>query len=336
MDEILLSIIIPVYNLENYIENCINSIISQTNKNSIEIVLIDDGSKDKSAEICKKYCEKYEFIKYFYQENAGVSVARNNGLLKATGKYIWFVDGDDWILEDSINKIINVLKKENNIDIIASGLIKCFDEKTKVGKEFSIDVVNSVNSTKYPENIINLFKSGLFTPSLCGNVIRKQIFLENKIYLDKNVKYTEDIDCTLNVYMNAKKIILLDGPIYAYRQAREGSATTSKITQKKVEDSMNLVIRWMKKTEDEEYPVQLKKEIQAFIKYEYSIVVGLLFSMNKINENLFLKIKEYEHLLLNGKGIKGKLVNFMYKICGFNIVGKCMAFWIKNKNKIKI
>lgn len=92
----LVSVIIPVYNLENYIENCLNSIISQTYKN-LEILCIDDGSTDKSADKIKSMAEKDERIKYIYQENAGVSAARNKGLDVFTGDYVMFVDGDDYI-----------------------------------------------------------------------------------------------------------------------------------------------------------------------------------------------------------------------------------------------
>lgn len=89
MDDILLSVIIPVYNLENYIAKCLNSIIAQINE-EVEIILIDDGSKDKSGKICQEYVEKSQQIKYFYQENGGVSVARNQGLRKATRKVYTF------------------------------------------------------------------------------------------------------------------------------------------------------------------------------------------------------------------------------------------------------
>ncbi len=89
MGNILLSVIIPVYNLENYIAKCLDSIISQINE-KLEIILIDDGSKDKSAEICQEYEKKYQQIKYFYQENGGVSVARNNGLRKAVREIYTF------------------------------------------------------------------------------------------------------------------------------------------------------------------------------------------------------------------------------------------------------
>lgn len=92
----LVSIIIPVYNLEDYIENCLNSVVNQTYR-ELEILCIDDGSTDKSAEKIKAFAERDSRVKYLYQENAGVSAARNKGLDEATGEYVMFVDGDDYI-----------------------------------------------------------------------------------------------------------------------------------------------------------------------------------------------------------------------------------------------
>ena len=133
MKETLLSIIIPMYNLEQYISYCLDSIVSQANEN-VEIILIDDGSKDKTRKICDNYCKKYNYIKYLYQENAGVSVARNNGLKKAIGEYILFVDGDDWIINDSIPQIINKIKNNREVDIIAGDFVKAKNNKIKIIK----------------------------------------------------------------------------------------------------------------------------------------------------------------------------------------------------------
>ena len=109
-----ISVIIPVYNLENYIENCLNSIVNQT-YNELEILCVDDGSSDRSAEIIRSFCEKDARVKYFYQENDGVSAARNSGLEKAAGEYIMFVDSDDFIEKNMIETILK--NKENDLTI---------------------------------------------------------------------------------------------------------------------------------------------------------------------------------------------------------------------------
>lgn len=328
MKDILLSIIIPMYNLEKYIAFCIESIVSQVNKN-IEIILIDDGSKDGTREICNEYCKKYDFIKYFYQENAGVSVARNNGLQKAKGEYILFVDGDDWIIKDSLPYIINKIRNNKEIDILAGNFVK--SKKNKIRNK-KIKYIPNLPEYNYPENLIKLFETNNFNPALWCNIIKRKLFLDNDIFLDVNVKYTEDMDCTLRLYLKAKRIDMLDTPFYVYRQ-NQTSATHS-CSIKRVDDTMNFVIKWnneIKEIESED----LRKHLFKFVQYQYSIVVGLLYTLSKVDrEKLISKIKKYEYLLNNGLGKKGKIIHYTYNIFGFQIVGKLMAIYIKLKSKI--
>ncbi len=108
----LVSIIIPVYNLENYIENCLNSVVNQTYRD-LEILCIDDGSTDKSAEIIKRFAVSDSRVKYFYQQNSGVSAARNRGLDEATGDYIMFVDGDDYLHYQAVELFVNEIEKSD-------------------------------------------------------------------------------------------------------------------------------------------------------------------------------------------------------------------------------
>ena len=326
MEEILLSIIIPIYNLEDYISYCLDSIVSQVKEN-VEIILIDDGSKDKSREICESYCEKYCYIKYFYQDNAGVSVARNNGLKKAVGDYILFVDGDDWIINNSIPQIINKIKNNREVDIFAGDFVKSKNNHTKSKKVKN----TSLNLKKYdfPENLIKLFETNNFNPSLWCNIIKRNLFFSNNILLDANVKYTEDMDCMLQLFLKAKKIDFIEKPFYVYRQ-NQASATHS-CSLKRVDDTMNFVIKWNDRIQEIESE-ELKKYLFNFVQYEYSIVVGLLYTLPK-NERrkIITKVKEYEYLFTKGISKKVKIVYYVYKLFGFKIVGRLMAMYIKVK-----
>lgn len=107
----LISIIIPIYNVSKYLNRCVDSVVNQTYKN-IEIILVDDGSKDNSGEMCDKYQEEYSNIKVVHKENAGLGFARNTGLEYVTGKYVIFVDGDDYIQKDMVENLYNDLKKQ--------------------------------------------------------------------------------------------------------------------------------------------------------------------------------------------------------------------------------
>ena len=124
----LVSVIIPVYNAEKFLARTINFVLAQTYKN-FELLLVDDGSKDKSAEICQQYVEKDERVKYFYKTNGGVSSARNFGIEKATGEYIAFMDNDDEIKPDYLEVHVNNI---GNCDLIVSDYVMYEDGK-KIG-----------------------------------------------------------------------------------------------------------------------------------------------------------------------------------------------------------
>lgn len=115
-NNIIISIVIPVYNVEKYLDECLGSIIKNYHTN-VEVILVDDGSTDKSGSLCDKYDKKYEFISVIHKKNGGLSSARNVGIEKAKGKYIWFVDSDDYISNDSISNILEEAKKDGDLII---------------------------------------------------------------------------------------------------------------------------------------------------------------------------------------------------------------------------
>ena len=112
MDKDLISIIVPIYNVEKYIKKCIDSIINQTYTN-LEIILVDDGSPDNCGKICDKYKEKDDRIKVIHKKNGGLSDARNAGIDIATGEYITFIDSDDYVAENYIEVLYNLCKEQN-------------------------------------------------------------------------------------------------------------------------------------------------------------------------------------------------------------------------------
>ena len=115
------SVIIPIYNVEKYLEKCLNTIINQTYKN-LEIILIDDGSTDKSSTICDEYCEKDKRIKVIHKNNEGVSSARNKGIELSKGKYIVFIDPDDYVTDEHVEVLYDCIIS-NNVDLVISNLI---------------------------------------------------------------------------------------------------------------------------------------------------------------------------------------------------------------------
>ncbi len=333
MENNKLSIIIPVYNLEKYISKCLDSIINQIKEN-IEIIIVNDGSTDKTEDICNKYCERYSYIKYFYQRNNGVSSARNLGLSKATGEYVLFIDGDDWLLEDAISKIL--LELEEEYDIFLGDFVKSFNGKIMLKGKKDKNLKLDVNKMKYPENFIYLFKNELYNLSLWCNIIRRQLFYSNNIRLDTNIKYTEDMDCMLQLLLSTNKIKLMIDPIYVYRQDTQDSAT-SKWTNERVNNTMYFVDKWYNNINYSNLDEQIKRYIIDFIRYQYCIALGIdALVPKKGKRDVNDKIEKYRFLLNDAYGKKQKMVRITYKILGFKMTCKLMGFWIKNKSKVNI
>lgn len=130
MDENLVSIIVPIYNVQSFLNECINSLLKQTYSN-IEVLLINDGSTDKSEEICREYCKKDSRLSYFYQSNSGVSSARNKGINYSKGNYILFVDADDYVEPSFVEEMLASLKI-NEVDCVQCGYKKKIGDRVHV------------------------------------------------------------------------------------------------------------------------------------------------------------------------------------------------------------
>lgn len=215
MEEDLISIIVPVYNLENYIEKCIKSLINQT-YNKIEIILIDDGSTDNSFYIMEKYSKIDKRIHLIHKKNEGVSKARNVGLKVSNGKYLCFVDGDDTVDKNYINFLYKSLKK-NNADIAI-----CGHKDIKNGKVIfeTKDLEANVNA----ESAIRmLLETNYFFSTCWAKMFKKQLF--EGIYFDENLQIGEDLDVLYKIFYKAESFYINTKEKYYNTLIRDNSAS---------------------------------------------------------------------------------------------------------------
>ncbi|MCQ2022958.1 glycosyltransferase, partial [Clostridium butyricum] len=175
MNNVQISIIVPIYNTENYLKRCINSIINQ-NITNFEVILINDGSTDNSRKICEEYSKLYENIRLINQENLGQAYARNLGITEAKGKYIGFVDSDDYIDKNMYSNLVNIAES-NRCDIAV-----CSDEKV-------YDNSDVLQCSKYAQSIIEEDKEKIIKMYLlqqissysCDKIFKKELLIKNKI-----------------------------------------------------------------------------------------------------------------------------------------------------------
>ena len=210
-----ISVIVPVYNVEKYLDKCLTSLIKQTYKN-FEIIVINDGSIDNSLAICNKYANKYDNVKVYDYKNAGVAHARNVGIKKATGDYLLFVDSDDYIDEKLLENINEFLKK-NDCDIV------CFD---------MYKVVNNVNTYYHTSNSLvkdNIKRYIIGDSGPCNKLIKKKLF-NNLKFMEKI--YYEDLATMPILALYTNKIEFLEEPLYYYVQRDNSIMHQKKFSEK--------------------------------------------------------------------------------------------------------
>lgn len=214
MDLEKISIIVPIYNAEKKLQRCIESILNQSYKN-LEIILVNDGSNDNSINICEQYKLKDNRIIVIDKENAGVSAARNSGLDIATGKYVQFVDSDDYIKTNMCEHLINTISK-NDADVVICGYDKV--RKGKIKSKFIEDTtVSEMHS--FRDTFNKVFKGALF------NVPWNKLYKREKInnYFKKNLSIGEDLLFNLKYFSNCNKFEVTKKCLYCYDVSQQES-----------------------------------------------------------------------------------------------------------------
>ena len=204
----MVSIIVPVYNVEKYLEQCINSIINQTYKN-IEIILIDDGSTDNSGIICDEYAKKDNRIKVIHKDNEGISATRNRGIDESSGKYISFVDSDDYIEKNMIEILYKDIEKENADIAVCNYIIVKDKNNIKKDKNNSYNVIILSQNDALRMCFCNEFEFYLW-----NKIFKKTLFNEIKFPKGKN---SEERYTLPKLIDNSKKIIYDNRKLYYYR-----------------------------------------------------------------------------------------------------------------------
>lgn len=228
MEDKKISIIIPAYNIEDYLERCLDSVLEQTYHN-LEILVVDDGSTDNTARIIDKYADKDSRIIAIHQKNQGVSMARNNALDLATGDYIGFVDGDDMIDIDMYRTLVMCMEKEN-VDIAHCGYQMVFPNRIDYYYNTKEKILLDRESGVY-----ELLVGSRIEPGLWNKLYKSSLF--DDVRLVKGVQETEDLLCNFELFMRAHNSYFIDVPLYHY-MIRSGSATTTPISENKRRDRL--------------------------------------------------------------------------------------------------
>lgn len=211
----MISIIIPIYNVERYLSQCLESVINQTYK-ELEIICINDGSPDNSLKILEKFQKKDNRIKLITQKNQGLAGARNTGINNATGEFIFFLDSDDWLPLNAIELLYNKQKNED-ADIVIGGR-----NTITLKKENKFFPKSYEKNLKFKEYIMRSFKDKSFRAVAWGKLYKKDIIKKYRLYFPKGLLY-EDLLFLMRYLYYSKKITVLSECVYNYRYDRKDS-----------------------------------------------------------------------------------------------------------------
>ncbi|MBQ8859974.1 MAG: glycosyltransferase family 2 protein [Ruminococcus sp.] len=313
-NRILLSFILPIYNVEKYLGECIDSILSQIT-DECEIILVDDGSLDSSGMICEQYVQKDQRIKMVKKENGGLSSARNSGLEIATGRYVTFVDSDDKIASDSVKGILKWIK--------SGGTDMCFLKAHKFYSDTEYEYIGEcleraklLNQSR-ESAIYHIASRPKYPGSAWAKLFRREFLIDNDLHFPYDRRLSEDLGFIRDCVLLSKDFDYLDFPYYHYRQNRQGSIT-NKITVRNFLDLSKFVVESADKlTVNKKTNEAVNQYMMSCVAYEYSI---LLYLYNLIpsddKKDVMSLLKKYKWTLKYSLTLRGKILSVLANVFG--------------------
>ena len=295
------SIIIPIYNVEKYLEQCLYSVINQTYTN-LEIICVIDGSTDNSLKICREFADKDERVKVYYKENGGTHTARNKGLEMACGEYVMFIDPDDWLDLDTLECLTDKIEKYD-LDVIRFNYIREFgDSHLKKQNTFLKDTVYKGeecftllrqtvglidSELKHPENLN-------FLASVCFSAYRKKLITDNQVeffYIREIGSFSDGL-FNIELFKNVESFLFIDKGFYHYRKTNNQSATSN--YRENFPEKQSLLFRKIEETLRSCYTEDIEKSLSN------RIAIGTMeLCLNALisNKTFFEKLKEMKSVL---------------------------------------
>lgn len=327
---IKISIIIPIYKVEKYLKECVNSVLNQSYEN-IEVILVDDGSPDNCPMICDEYVKSDNRIIVIHKENGGLSDARNVGLKRASGEYIIFLDSDDfWEGTDGLSQLISIVTINPEAEVVFFQKSSLYGHK--IIYPFKLDV-NAINNRTKVEVLSYLNKKGNLLTSAYTKMIKRKLLVDNNIYFQKGL-LSEDYDWSLSLYCQANNFFAIDNPFYIYRK-RLGSITMT-VGEKNLRDLFWILDKWdsIFKKEDSLIPKDEIRIYRSFLSYVYCCVLGLYSkSSSELKNAVYADVKKRLYFLDYAFNYKSLKVKRLYNILGFYLTTKVLKVFMKYKSR---
>lgn len=322
----MISILVPIYNVENYLQRCINSVITQSH-NDWELILVDDGSTDKSPSICDYYKGKDKRIKVIHKKNGGLPSARLEGFKNANGEYLIFLDSDDWLLPNSLTKMYESITSNGGYDIVRSLVERHSSNGEKWIEHYRIESgILEGNNT-----FLHAISGDSISPYLHSSMYRASLFSERafEILIDNNISIGEDWFTNYYIAPKVKKVIFIDEPTFAYfvnSKSYMGGSVYGWEYYEKVERCKEMMNKELGIKETDDYKIR-----KSLMDLRYFFIPEVSFSWKHFKTirpfvlSAIASIKEgniYTYNTKHIKFIKFSFLYFIYTLC------YRMFFWI--------
>lgn len=320
------SIIVPIYRVEKYLNKCVDSVLCQT-FDDFELILVDDGSPDTCGQICDKYSTSDTHVKVVHKENGGLSSARNAGLDIAIGKYIIFLDSDDFWDDTKALEHIHDNLAETDADVLVFPAKRYYENHNN----YTYIITTNVDRKRIIDKNVNaairyMIENNIYRAAAWNKVIKRSVIDSHSMRF-KNGYLSEDMDWCGDLLLYAQRFDFYDNPLYAYRQQRNGSITAGK-AEKLISDKLYMCEKGYKqslKLQDSN-----KAELLAsYYAYEYSVLLGVSSSVR--DKKLLSRVKKLQNILDYDISNKVKKVKELKKLIGFSLTRRVLCVFVEIK-----
>lgn len=325
-----ISFIIPIYKVEAYLNQCVDSILDQTYRD-IEVILVDDGSPDRCPVMCDAYAEQDSRVSVIHKVNGGLSDARNTGLKAATGDYVIFVDSDDfWTDEGQLTKLMKLVEENPTCDFIGFNCSYYYPDSNtyKSWPAYSESISKPASGNDILQTLV---KSGTVPMSACMKIIKRSFLIDNVLFFEVGT-LAEDIPWFINVLEKCNKCMFINQYIYAYRQNVAGSITHSG-GERSFNNLQAIFKSELTKIENRTFCEEAKKALYSFLAYEYCILLSMLGGLQDAKTKR-KELYSYKWLLQYTDNPKVKMSNRVYRVFGIRMTERVLRMY-NNRRKAK-
>lgn len=325
MKKVSFSIIVPIYNVEQYLTECIDSVLGQKDC-EFELILVDDGSTDSSGQICDDYALKDSRIHVIHKENGGLSDARNAGVHAAQNEYLLFIDSDDYIARDSVKGIEDVILSQNRPELIFLECIKVYEDKKIPMNDGVTADVNQMAGDEIRDYISRLPK---YPASACSKAIRREFFIDNDLYFKKGI-LSEDLEWAVRLFLTVNTAAYCPKNYYYYRQQRKGSISNI-FSEKKLKDITHTASYWCSAALEETNSSK-RRMICSLMEYVFRFLLIGVVQIKDGKKEAKNKIRSLDWILGSRQDKVSWMICMTYRIFGIELTGRLLKIYLKMRD----